>query len=132
MAANASFYTTSYMIFSPPPLSPPHTAPTAPPSLPPNPNAGLFLALHADPHTVVAGVPGEHLDEGGVDSVSLRHVGAGEAVVPELETDIPAGLGDGGGDPGVQDGVVGLEDLGEDDGLSLVCEAGDGVPISLY
>ena len=94
MAANASFYTTSYMIFSPPPLSPPHTAPTAPPSLPPNPSqsvdAGLFLALHADPHTVVAGVPGEHLDEGGEDSVSLRHVGAGEAVVLELETDIPA------------------------------------------
>ena len=72
-------------------------------------------------------VPGEHLDEGGVDSVSLRHVGAGEAVVPELETDIPAGPGDGGGDPGVQDGVVGLEDLGEDDGLSVVGEAGDGV-----
>ena len=34
-----------------------------------------------------------------------------------LETDIPAGPRDGGGDPGVQDGVVGLEDLGEDDGL---------------
>ena len=39
----------------------------------------------------------------------------------------PPGPGDGGGDPVVQDGVVGLEYLGEDDGLSVVGEAGDGV-----